>query len=694
MKPDIEPLRETSEDEGTPEDTEDDSVSVDGPPSPGPVMKCQVREYEERHNFKGEKVMKLVEDKKSELDEKDEGKDFAMISYKIANLLPWTVSRRTAPEPYPDDFLPRADQFTAFTDSIVTRLEVNSLDIQKALRDVIKSYPGQSFNGETVILNGMLKCIFHYREELEIYRQNSTERSAKWHIGLLLRFMGKELLRSIRSYKAHVESVPANPCIEFHDLWMAFVPGEIMITGQNESKQIMILQSTELLKDSCGGQIWSITGRCFTHDGTNFGYSDKIIQVDGFSGTKEIWKLSIYPLKYYGNKEAIENIKEELIARGRKFCALAGGFHHRAYVGTASTVSEEYEKVEGTRTPCPPAGSQWKYRMDTVTLTREQVNSRIMVDTRTFNAFNTQNRIWLVERHKSFSGNEEDANPPARGDLMICDYQIPGFTLFDKKWCLFSVDFVQPIQFNTKAFESLLIPQKRKELVHALVKNHGTDDFDDLIKGKGKGLVFVLYGEPGVGKTFTAESIADDIKRPLYVLNTGELGVAPHSVETNLTTALKLATRWGAIVLIDEADVFLEQRTIHDLTRNSLVSLFLRVLEYYVGILFLTTNRLTSFDLAFKSRIHLALKYSALNQEMRKELWKVFIERTAKGVLQNWPESVNIKGRQIKNTIRTANTLAKSKIKALGREHIEVVLETMAELEEDLNSSTQDVVLS
>jgi hypothetical protein len=199
-----------------------------------------------------------------------------------------------------------------------------------------------------------------------------------------------------------------------------------------------------------------------------------------------------------------------------------------------------------------------------------QVDSRIMVDTKTFGSFNSHNRVWLVERKKQSANTE--TNSHTAEDLLICDYQIPGYTLFDKKWCWFSVDFIKPVQFNEHAFQSLLLPQRRKDLVQALVTNHGSDDFDDLIKGKGKGLVFVLYGEPGVGKTFTAESIADDVKRPLYVLNTGELGVTPHSVESNLTTALKLATRWGAIVLIDEADVFLEQRTIHDLTRNALVS--------------------------------------------------------------------------------------------------------------------------
>lgn len=48
---------------------------------------------------------------------------------------------------------------------------------------------------------------------------------------------------------------------------------------------------------------------------------------------------------------------------------------------------------------------------------------------------------------------------------------------------------------------------------------------------------------------------------------------------------------WGAVLLLDEADVYLERRSINDLMRNSLVSIFLRLLEYFQGILFLTTNR-------------------------------------------------------------------------------------------------------
>ena len=71
---------------------------------------------------------------------------------------------------------------------------------------------------------------------------------------------------------------------------------------------------------------------------------------------------------------------------------------------------------------------------------------------------------------------------------------------------------------------------------------------------------------------YSIESVADYSQKPLYVVNCGDLGVDVNSIEENLSTITRLATSWNAIVLIDEADVFLEQRTAHDLKRNALVS--------------------------------------------------------------------------------------------------------------------------
>ena len=97
-------------------------------------------------------------------------------------------------------------------------------------------------------------------------------------------------------------------------------------------------------------------------------------------------------------------------------------------------------------------------------------------------------------------------------------------------------------------------------------------------------------------------------------------------LERNLSKILDMAYTWGAVLLIDEADVFLEQREVHDVGRNALVSVFLRMLEYFQGILFLTTNRVATFDEAFQSRIHIGLRYDKLDNKARNAIWKYFID--------------------------------------------------------------------
>jgi len=133
-----------------------------------------------------------------------------------------------------------------------------------------------------------------------------------------------------------------------------------------------------------------------------------------------------------------------------------------------------------------------------------------------------------------------------------------------------------------------------------------------------------------VGKTLTAEGISEFLQKPLYMVGAGELGTDSRTLETQLSRILDIAHVWGAVLLLDEADVFLERRSVHDLQRNALVSIFLRLLEYFQGILFLTTNRVETFDEAFQSRIHIALRYNDLDKKARRVIWKTFLGMVAR----------------------------------------------------------------
>ena len=82
-------------------------------------------------------------------------------------------------------------------------------------------------------------------------------------------------------------------------------------------------------------------------------------------------------------------------------------------------------------------------------------------------------------------------------------------------------------------------------------------------------------------------------------------------------------------MLLNKADVFLAQRTINNTANNSLVSVFLRQLEYYQGVLFLTTNRVQTFDEAVASRIHYGIKYGPLGVNARREIWQRFLAKAS-----------------------------------------------------------------
>lgn len=316
---------------------------------------------------------------------------------------------------------------------------------------------------------------------------------------------------------------------------------------------------------------------------------------------------------------------------------------------------------------------------------------------------------------ESVTVNLADVNE--KSNRMLCPPYTHGFSLARKDWCRLYIDNISDIDWNKSMLENLILPEERKSVLEALVFSHGFPDrVREEMKQKGKGLVVLLHGSPGSGKTLTAgechsgrnmfadvltcgplESVAEATEKALITATIGEFNEynIPSYFERRLKKMLQYATIWKAVVLFDEADVFLEGRsdaagvaTEH----NALVAVFLKHLEYFSGIVFLTSNRVMVFDKAMKSRIHLALEYKPPDQDMRRRIWTQYLSSIhADEVDLDIEEDVDeflrddVNGREIANCVGTARTLAHFKGVKLAVHHVHTVLETRREFEKSLS---------
>jgi SpoVK/Ycf46/Vps4 family AAA+-type ATPase len=160
--------------------------------------------------------------------------------------------------------------------------------------------------------------------------------------------------------------------------------------------------------------------------------------------------------------------------------------------------------------------------------------------------------------------------------------------------------------------------------------------------------------------------VADRCRRPLFYLQAEDLGLTATELGTNLKKVFRMAVEWNAVILLDEADVFMAERNPNDIRRNELVSIFLRELEYYSGVIFLTTNLYDTIDGAFRSRVNLHMLFSELSAEARLAVWRKFLERLppmagpeAKGAMDELEEedlkeiaAWQLNGREIKNAVK------------------------------------------
>jgi len=393
------------------------------------------------------------------------------------------------------------------------------------------------------------------------------------------------------------------------------------------------------------GASLQVTYEYISSNGANFVVRRDTVKIGSFEGTREIARLPIRPIT--------QEIKSQLAVRGARFAHIGEGAHYMHYTG--------HMQVK----------RWWSwYSM--------RADGRIMVDIGTYAQF--------VDEYERDDDDNDVMSEVSPDQYWMTDPYVKGFSFVTKQWGRFAVSRIDHINYRDDAFDQLVLDEDKKELIRALVTN-GVGGFSDIISGKGGGCIFLLHGEPGVGKTLTAEAIAELLHRPLYSVSVGELGTDTASLEKSLRQILDVAQIWNAVVLIDEADIFLEKRG-HDIVRNSMTSVFLRLTEYHQGVMFLTTNRIATFDPAFYSRISIALKYGSLTTEARTTIWTNLLEAAKiPGLDPAALAEIELNGRQIKNTIRLAQGLAEQNNVPVSMQHVLKVVDISKQFLEDIKTA-------
>lgn len=284
--------------------------------------------------------------------------------------------------------------------------------------------------------------------------------------------------------------------------------------------------------------------------------------------------------------------------------------------------------------------------------------------------------FWSIEKGKVRDDDDEDDAEGTHLEVPLHPVVIC-FHLEKHAQCWVHVNHLQDYSYDKTMGEKLVLPEFQRNLIDVLVQKDRAE-FQDIVKGKAGGSIVLCSGVPGTGKTLTAEVFAEVIERPLYCVQSSQLGVTAEELEGELIKVLSRAIRWGAILLIDEADVFIRTRG-EDINQNAIVGAFLRVLEYYSGVLFMTTNRETSVDDAIISRCTAQVKYSIPTPEGQAKIWRILADVSGiklpdsevKKFVKRHPA---ISGRDVKGLLKLANMISVREKKPITCESIQNVM--------------------
>ncbi|KAI9644987.1 hypothetical protein NHQ30_007022 [Ciborinia camelliae] len=636
-----------------------------------------------------------------------------------------------------------------------SEIEITSEDLWKLLKQLLGHWPGHTFDGSPVVLFSPYEPFVLYWDDLQAAAEKETEdatdKQARDDLKLLLDTISSgsgdaKLDKYFKSRKSNMDQ----KIVTYETLWTIFPPGTL-VYGRfflGEDQVLLVFETTRLWPRDSHHGYWKLIAWTYDWDGKMFRRSPVELFIESFEGQKAISSLTFFPLQFH---EDCKDVEKRLIERGRKFrnaCTTKnaermfdyGGrtiFEQRGFSGG----QDDDDKDDDMSRSSYDFRSLYHYRAttDISTAAPKPIDGRVMIDFESYFRYGPAfGRIGSLTpqsdldecgchacrtndplREKFRTRFDEEANQRDNWhdeQYMLCPPRVLGYILRDKQWAQLQVTALRNIPrlgFRNSWSERLKLAdgEVTKNIILDLVSSHGTKtegdennrlEVDDIVANKGKGLVILLYGEsqqvvsnwlheslncpPGVGKTTTAETVAIAARKPLFSISVADVGDKAKKVEKNLAKIFSLASSWQAILLIAWLS-FLKQITV-----------FLRVLEYYQGILMLTTNQIAQFDVAIKSRIHVAFKYNELNPKQTLDIFNGFLEPlNEKGLIKNMGDitewlnedvvKMGLDGRQIRNIVTSAVGLARAEAKGqipkLNRKHLKAMVSNVKEFKDE-----------
>ncbi|KAJ9659976.1 hypothetical protein H2198_002866 [Neophaeococcomyces mojaviensis] len=547
---------------------------------------------------------------------------------------------------------------------VTSSIEINDKALRTRIEQILADVPNLDFDVDILSFEPPFKPFLLKWESLTA----ALELEPQGRLRNLLQHVYDIVSPAVLPILEKINKARASQTIDWELLKSSCVPGELIY-----GKFFREPQAYKIVKF---GTWWEDNIECMKldvdyhdWDGHKAGFRRTQFVIKQFEAEIPLNDLKIVPFKFLKREQ---QVREQLIERAKSFEKLLG-YHFKHYSGN---------KLTKLPTGCMKMG---------------QITARVIVDAYAYHKFfeeewledekksepNSEDEISEVEteaQKQTDTGRREVIQPFTEEQYLLSIPTVKGFDIENREWCQFFLGGFTKIAFNDKAYEKLVLDEGEKKMILAFseqIRDSGIG-FDDFIRNKGRGILMLLCGPPGVGKTLTAESVAERAHLPLYAVNAGEIGHETEKADGALKTVLECCRLWNAVLLLDEADVFLEARGADSLTRNELVSVFLRRLEYFGGLMFLTTNRPRNIDPAFESRLDLIIAYPDLDAKARRIVWNTFITHelgnTIKETDYDSLAKYKCNGREIKNIVKIGRMLANQEKTKLSMEHISTVL--------------------